>query len=293
MSEYCRQNLNLSSFKKDSSWVVLSPIEKQIKEKIEKVGKPLKNWDVNIYRGILTGYNEAFIIDGKTKDELIAKSAKNAEIIRPILRGRDIKRYEANFANLWLIATFPSKNYNIDDYPDIKEHLLSFGYDRLKQTGEIGSRKKTNNQWFETQDSISYWDDFSKQKIVYPNMTKFLPFYYDDKGYFTNQKCFIITGERIGFLSAFFNSSLFRFCFKNNFPELFGDTRELSKIFFEQIPVIEVNEHTDVEFTKLVKEINEMKISEKTTETIENKIDQMIFDIYNLTSKEISFINSL
>jgi Eco57I restriction endonuclease. len=83
LSEYCRQNLNLSSFKKDSSWVVLSPIEKQIKEKIEKVGKPLKNWDVNIYRGILTGYNEAFIIDGKTKDELIAKSAKNAEIIRP------------------------------------------------------------------------------------------------------------------------------------------------------------------------------------------------------------------
>ena len=83
MSEYCSQNLNPSSFKVDSSWVVLSPIEKQIKGKIEKVGKPLKDWDINIYRGILTGYNEAFIIDGKTKDALIAKSAKNAEIIRP------------------------------------------------------------------------------------------------------------------------------------------------------------------------------------------------------------------
>lgn len=146
-------------FKAENSWIVLSPIEKRIKEKIEKAGKPLKNWDINIYRGILTGYNKAFIIDKETKDRLIAKSSKNAEIIRPILRGRDIKRYRADFADLWIIATFPSMHYNIDNYPDIKEYLLSFGYNRLKQTGDNGARKKTNNQWFETQDSISYWEN--------------------------------------------------------------------------------------------------------------------------------------
>lgn len=75
----------------------------------------------------------------------------------PILRGRDIKRYSYEFAELYLIATFPSKKYDIENYPAVKEHLLSFGYDRLKQTGETGARKKTNNQWFETQDSIGYW----------------------------------------------------------------------------------------------------------------------------------------
>ncbi|HMT77353.1 MAG TPA: TaqI-like C-terminal specificity domain-containing protein [Saprospiraceae bacterium] len=274
------------------SWVVLSPMEQSIKTKVERIGKPLKEWNISINYGIKTGFNEAFIIDGKTKDELVKKSPNSADIIRPILRGRDIKRYQANFADLWIIATFPSKKYNIDDYPAVKEHLLSFGYDRLKQTGESGARKKTSNQWFETQDSISYWDDFSKQKIIYPNMTKFLPFYYDDKGYFTNQKCFIITGENIGFLSAFLNSVLFRFCFKNNFPELFGDTRELSKIFFEQIPVIELDNTTNEKFIEFVRKISDMKKSGFETKLLENEIDQMIFALYNLTSEEISFINS-
>lgn len=148
------------------SWIILSPIEQSIKSKVEKVGKPLKNWDIQINYGIKTGFNEAFIIDGKTKDTLIEKSPKNAELIRPILRGRDIKRYRADFADLWIIATFPSMHYNIDNYPDIKEYLLSFGYNRLKQTGDNGARKKTNNQWFETQDSISYWEVYLLREIL-------------------------------------------------------------------------------------------------------------------------------
>ncbi|MGV0938914.1 TaqI-like C-terminal specificity domain-containing protein, partial [Empedobacter falsenii] len=149
-----------------------------------------------------------------------------------LLRGRDIKRYSYDFADLYIITTFPSLKIDIELYPAVKEHLLSFGYDRLKQTGDKGSRKKTNNKWFETQDSISYWDDFSIQKIIYPNMTKFLPFVYDLDGVYVNQKCFIITGENIAYLTAFFNSKIFKCCFKDNFPELQGGTRELSKIFF-------------------------------------------------------------
>ena len=294
LSDYCKQNLTSMHFKTENSWIVLSPIEKRIKEKIEKVGKPLKNWDINIYRGILTGYNEAFIIDKETKDRLIEKSSKNAEIIRPILRGRDIKRYKADFADLWIIATFPSLHYNIDNYPDIKEHLLSFGYDRLKQTGDNGARKKTNNQWFETQDSISYWEDFSKQKIIYPNMTKSLPFFLDVDGYMVNQKCFIVTGNNIGFLSAFFNSSLFKFCFRDNFPELFGNTRELSKIFFDRIPVIEVNSQKESQFRDLVLEIQKLSKCNKSTKQIEVLIDEMIFDLYDLSTDEretIGFID--
>ncbi|PXV64045.1 type II restriction/modification system DNA methylase subunit YeeA, partial [Dysgonomonas alginatilytica] len=110
LSDYLMQNAISSSFGGENSiasFVILSEIERCIKDKIERVGIPLKDWDINIYRGILTGYNEAFIIDGKTKDELIEKSPKNAEIIRPILRGRDIKRYGYEFADLWLICTFP------------------------------------------------------------------------------------------------------------------------------------------------------------------------------------------
>ena len=105
--------------------MILSPVEQSIKRKIESIGTPLKDWNIKIYRGILTGYNEAFIIDRKKKDELISADPKSAEIIRPILRGRDIKRYGFDFADQYIIATFPSKNYNIDDYPAVKEYLLT------------------------------------------------------------------------------------------------------------------------------------------------------------------------
>ena len=123
------------------SWVVLSSIEQQIKNKIEKFGKPLREWDINIYRGILTGYNEAFIIDGETRDKLISISPKNDEIIRPILRGRDIQKYTNERANLWLIyvpwhfplhknplikgaSTESEKEFQIQ-YPAIYNHLLT------------------------------------------------------------------------------------------------------------------------------------------------------------------------
>lgn len=135
-SDFIDQKGSFSKFTDDDSWVILSPIEQQIKAKIEKVGTPLKDWDISIYRGVLTGYNEAFIIDGKKKDELIAADPRSAEIIRPLLRGRDIKRYSYEFADLWLIATFPSKNYNIDDYPAVKKYLLGFGKERLEQSGK-------------------------------------------------------------------------------------------------------------------------------------------------------------
>ena len=159
---------------KSDSWVILSPIEQSIKRKIEAAGTPLKDWDINIYRGVLTGYNEAFIISGEKRNEILSncktpeERTKTDELIRPILRGRDIKRYSYNFSDLYIIATFPSRHYNIDDFPAVKNYLLSIGIERLEQTGathiingeKVKSRKKTNNKWFETQDSISYWEGF-------------------------------------------------------------------------------------------------------------------------------------
>ncbi|MBT0551262.1 hypothetical protein N4T42_00580 [Riemerella anatipestifer] len=286
----------MTEFKDSESWVVLSPIEKQIKEKIEKVGTPLKDWDIRINYGIKTGFNDAFIIDGAKRKELIAKDPKSAEIIRPLLRGRDIKRYSYEFADLYLITTFPSLKIDIELYPAVKQHLMSFGYDRLKQTGDKGARKKTNNQWFETQDSIGYWEDFSRPKVIYPNMTKFLPFVYDGKGFLTNQKCFIITGSKVEFLTAFLNSSLFKYCFKDDFPELQGGTRELSKIFFDKITVMQISEETNLQFKKIIDDIQQMKENGESTKELELIIDTLLFNLYNLKEeeiKEIGFIESL
>lgn len=164
-------------FTGSTPWVILSPIEQSIKQKIEAVGTPLKDWDINIYRGVLTGYNDAFIIDTEKREAILAncqteeERKRTAELIRPILRGRDIRRYEYEWADKYLIATFPSRHYDIELYPAVKRHLLSFGKERLEQTGKtysingekIKARKKTHNKWFETQDSISYWDENLQQ----------------------------------------------------------------------------------------------------------------------------------
>lgn len=122
----------INDFSGQGSFVILSDIEQSIKRKIEAIGTPLRDWDINIYRGILTGCNEAFIIDGKKKEELIAADPKSAELIRPILRGRDIKRYGFEFADLWLINTHNGIKdkkippVDINEYPAIKVHLDNF-----------------------------------------------------------------------------------------------------------------------------------------------------------------------
>ena len=252
LSLYVRQHGGKTTFSSDESWVILSEIEQRIKAKIEAIGTPLKEWDISINYGIKTGFNDAFIINGEKRAELIAQDPKSAEIIRPILRGRDIKRYGYEFADLYIITTFPSLKIDIELYPAVKQHLLSFGYDRLKQTGEKGARKKTNNKWFETQDSIGYWEDFFKQKIVYPNMTKFMPFFLDNENFLVNQKCFIMTGEKLAYLTAFLNSNIFKICYRDNFPELQGGTRELSKIFFEQMKIPDIQHIINEDFDILV-----------------------------------------
>ena len=284
-----------NSFEGDAAWVILSPIEQSIKQKIEAVGTPLKDWDIQINYGIKTGCNEAFIVSTEKRNEILAncqtedERKRTEELIRPILRGRDIKRYGYSWAGLYLIATFPSRHYDIEQYPAVRDYLLSFGKERLEQTGKVytvngekvKARKKTNNKWFETQDSISYWEDFSKPKIIYPNMTKYMPFVYDEKALLTNQKCFIITGENIAYLTAFLNSSLFKFCFRDSFPELLGGTRELSKIFFDKIPVKKVSPEIEVKFNNLVSELQKRFDDQKTKD-----IDNMIFDIYSISTKE-------
>ncbi|MBT0572360.1 hypothetical protein OKE68_02155 [Riemerella anatipestifer] len=127
-------------------------------------------------------------------------------------------------------------------------------------------------------------------------MTKFLPFVYDGKGFLTNQKCFIITGSKVEFLTAFLNSSLFKYCFKDDFPELQGGTRELSKIFFDKITVMQISEETNLQFKKIIDDIQQMKENGESTKELELIIDTLLFNLYNLKEeeiKEIGFIESL
>ena len=278
MSDYIKQNgVEGCRFDSSESWVILSEIEQRIKAKIEAVGTPLKDWDIQINYGIKTGFNEAFIINGEKRKELIAQDPKSAEIIRPILRGRDIKRYSYEFADFYIITTFPSLKIDIESYPAVKQHLLSFGYDRLKQTGEKGSRKKTNNKWFETQDSIGYWEDFSKQKIVYQELTQGSCFYLDKEAqFFVSNTGYLITGNDLEYLILFLNSKFVEFIFKSFYSVSLGGSgiRWLAQCI-ENLPIPFVK---DSDYKKL-----------KT----EEEIEKYIYTKYDLSEEEINYINSL
>ena len=284
MSDFVQQQHTICNFSNEGSWVILSPIEQSIKQKIESVGTPLKDWDIKIYRGVLTGYNDAFIILTEKRDEILAncqtedERLRTAELIRPILRGRDIKRYGYDWANLWIINTHNGikgvkPRIDINEYPAVKAHLDQY-WDKISKRADKGDTPYNLR-------NCAYLDDFLQPKIVYPNMTKYLPFVYDDKQHLTNQKCFIITGKNVAFLTAFFNSSLFKFCFRDSFPELQGGTRELSKIFFDKIPVIQVNPYTNALFLDQL-----LDIQNEYTKSKAIAIDTMIFDLYDLSNEE-------
>ena len=292
MSDYFIENQTKTEFRDNSSWVILSSIEQSIKRKIEEIGTPLKDWDVNIYRGILTGYNEAFIISGEKRTELLAacetekERIRTDELIRPILRGRDIKRYTYEFADLYIIATFPAMHYNINDYPSVKAHLLSYGIERLEQTGreytingeKIIARKKTNNQWFETQDSISYWDDFNKQKIVWIELTDHPNFALDENGYFINNTVFFMTGENLKYILAFLNSKICEWYFDKICATSGVGTRRWIKMYIDQIRLPQVPKDYMLNISTLV------NLKDETS------INLAFYDIFLLTQQEIEIV---
>ena len=284
-SLFVKQNSVECAFSDAASWVILNPIELSIKNKIEKVGVPLKDWDIKIYRGILTGCNEAFIISEQKRNEILSwcrnesEKHRTDELIRPILRGRDIKRYSYEYANLYLIATFPSRHYDIEQYPAVKKHLLSFDRERLAEAGRFDlldevslaqyckgrleqtgadiivngkkvivgnvkkSRKKTGNKWFETQDQISYWDDFSKRKITWARLMRLSPkdidafprFCLVPEDFYTVDSLCFFTGQNLEQLIHVLNSEYAAYYFFNNVATLDNGGFQMRQQYVEQI----------------------------------------------------------
>lgn len=227
----------------EKTWIFEPEEVFKIKEKMEKVGRPLKEWNINIYRGVLTGFNEAFIISGKKRREILdacrteEERKKTEKIIRPVLRGRDVGRYFYDWKDLWVIGTFPSLKLNIDDYPALKEYLMSFG-DRLKQDGKPGHRKKTNNKWFETQDTTAYYHEFEKEKIVWQEIVRSPSFAYDDNNIYIEATAFLMTGERLKYILGLLNSRPVSFFFKTYYAGGgLGEGYRYKKAFLERLPI--------------------------------------------------------
>lgn len=277
----------------EDRFIILDPDMAVVKQRIEQAGTPLGDWDVAINYGIKTGFNEAFIIDRQKKDELIAADPKSAQVIKPILRGRDIKRYKAEFADKWLIATLPALNLDIDDYPAIRDYLKSFGR-RLYQTGEefgrdkngrpIKSRKKTGNKWFETQDQIAYYKEFEKEKSVWAEIVFDSAFYYDTSGLYPEATTFILTGRDTKFLTAMLNSQLLTFGFKAFYAggDLRGNTFRYKKNFMMNLPITRPTKQVQNAIESLVDYVQLTKTKDQNLQSafFEILIDGLVYELY-------------
>ena len=213
-----------------------------------------------------------------------------------MLRGRDIQRYQAEWAELWLISTFPALQLDIDDYPAVKKHLLSFGRARLEQSGKklsggTKARKKTGNKWFETQDQIAYHADFAKEKIVWGNLNDCAKFSYAPKGMFVNAPSTILTPFN-HYLLAALNSKLLDWYFRLIGAERDGGYYEYKPMFIERLPLPQISLAKQRPFVRLVDRILEAKDADPQADTdeMEAEIDRLVCGLYGLTAEEVAVV---
>ena len=305
-----QQEHTICDFSDSNSWVILSPIEQSIRRKIESIGTPLKDWDINIYRGVLTGYNDAFIISTEKRDEILAncqtegERQKTAELIRPILRGRDIKRYGYDWAGQWLIYIPWHFPYQFDEsitgasekaekafkeqYPAVYNHMLEYKEPLSKRNkAETGIRY----EWYAMQRwGAKYWEDFSKPKIVWGEISDKSKFAFDFFGeYIPEATSFYMKGECIEYLLSALNSSVSEWLFSKVGTTTGVGTIRWKKYTIEQLIVAKLS--TEQLNTHLAA-FNDLKVGKMSITDFECFSNKLMYDVYKLTSDEIQYIEN-
>ena len=278
LSDFVQQQNTVCDFNSSESWVILSPIEQSIKRKIEAVGTPLKDWDINIYRGVLTGCNEAFIIDTKKREEILNncqtedERQRTAELIRPILRGRDIKRYGYVDNGLYLINTHNGvrgriPRIKIEDYPAIKAHLDQY-WDKIEKRADQGDTPYNLR-------NCAYLEDFNKPKVVWARLMRlsqsdinaFPRFSVVPSNVLVVDSLCFFTGSNIEQICSELNSEYACWFFFNSVATLDNGGFQMRQQFIENIPLPKINQIT-------------------------KDIDTTIYNAFGFTSEEILFIRT-
>ena len=269
----------------------------KLKAKIEVRGVPLKDWDIKICFGIKTGFSEAFIINNETREKLCKEDSKIIEILKPILRGRDIDKWHYKWAGLWLINSHNGlrskgiKRINVaKDYPIIHKHLQQY-----QENLEI--RQDKGDNWTNLR-NCAYLDEFEKEKILYQEMSYESSFSWDNNKMFVNQSCYIISNANKYILSLL-NSKLINDYFRLISQTLGTGAFRWIKQYVEQIPIPKISSTEQKPFIELVDRIlaitkdkdylENPKMQAKVKE-YEYQIDQMVYKLYGLTQEEIKIV---
>ncbi|TXJ47567.1 Eco57I restriction-modification methylase domain-containing protein [Brachyspira aalborgi] len=270
-------------------WVIMNKVERSIFKKINKY-KALKDCGISINRGITTGLNEAFIIDEETKDKLIKEDKKSAELIKPLIRGRDINRYNYDFKKLYFINThngLKEKNIspvNVNKYKAIKKHLDKY-YSNLEIRQDKGITPYNLR-------NCTYIEDFEKPKIVYQEICLNASYSFDDKNSFLTNNAYMMISPNynLKLLLGLLNSKLYWWFFTKNNVSLGSSGVRMLAMFIEVLPIPKVDKKTEDKIVRLVDKVIEKKRSKVDSSEEEMEIDRLVYELYNLSNEEIRLI---
>jgi len=266
-------------------WQLESPAVFNLLEKLRAAGKPLGEYvNGRFYRGIVTGYNQAFVVDRATRDALIAADPSSAEVLKPFVRGRDVKRWRVNYQDLWLI--FTRRGIRIKNHPAIHDYLSQFK-ERLTP-GIKGGRKAGSYEWYEIQDNIAYWREFDQPKIFYQEIATYQAFAWDESGAYSNNKTFLIPGAD-SYLLALLNSKIVWFFLSNTVQKMAGGAFALQTIYIEHIPIPPASDADKATITALVQKCLDAK--GQGVAQWEAEIDDRVAQLYGLTPDDLKIIH--
>ena len=314
LEDYVRENrypVNLANLD-DKGWLLADERKISLLNKLKSLGIPLKEYvNGKIYRGVLTGLNKAFVIDTETKDRLISEDPKSAELIKPFLLGRDIKRYQTLNSNQYLI--FTRRGIDIKKYPAIEKYLGQYKEQLMPKPKDWKGvkwegRKSGTYQWYEIQDTTDYHTEFGKPKIIIPAIVQRASYSFDTTGFYANDKTSIIPTESL-YLLGILNSRLLDFVMHSIASTKQGGYFEYKPMYLSQLPIRTINfenpsdkAHHD-KMVSLVgqildfhKQLAVAKLPQKNTvlnrqiEATDRQIDELVYELYDLTEEEIRIV---
>ena len=280
----------------DAGWALAEPALLELRAKIEAAGTPLReHLDQGFYRGVTTGLNAAFVIDEETRQALVAEDPASADLIRPWLRGRDVRRWRADWRGLHVI--FTRRGTDVAAWPAIERHLSQFRADLTPKArpGPGRGRKPGGYQWFEIQDNTAYHEAFARPKIVYPVIGTEMRAFLDREGRLTNDKCFILPTDDACLL-AILNSRLLDFWFRLAMPCLDdpfdGGDMEFRGTSMQHAPIAPANPAAARRLAALADRIQSARQSDPAADTTpqEREIDQTVFPLYGLDQTDMTTI---
>lgn len=310
INDYLSKNgISLNDLSKES-WVILSKSDYEIKNKIAETGTQLKDWNLQFFRGFLTGFNDAFFIDEDKKNELIKKERKSSEYIKPLLRGREIKKYGYNFNEKYVI--FTRREFPIDEYKAIREHLFEYK-DKLepkpndwdeKKNGEWQGRKPGSYLWYDFQDNIAYHPIFEKEKLIWLAISDKPAFALDRNKTYVTAPAYIMTSHCNKYLMTVLNSKTMEWYLDKVSSSTGVGTNQWSKIFVEQLPIPELektarNPYENIaEYLIYLNDPKQAPVLEKVSneavsQVFEDLVNMMVYELYfeeEMKAKEIDVL---